>query len=86
MMHLPRVVLPVFRPPLFTWRAGQGGSRYHRYEKPWPSREGLQGGAAMRLFRFGYAGSRCDRLLRKAIQIDTPDRVIGPIPTRAVGL
>jgi hypothetical protein len=53
--------------------AGQGGYRYHRYGNHGFARDGYDGWRGLRLFGFGYDGGRCDRFLRHAIQIDTPD-------------
>jgi hypothetical protein len=63
--------LLVLGPAMTLAEAGQDRYRSHRYENPDYPR-GSYGWRGMRLFGFGY-GKRCDELLRKAIQIDTPD-------------
>jgi len=66
--------LPVFLAAAICMaEAGQGGSRYHRYDNHGHTRDGYTGWRGLRLFGFGYDGGRCDRFLRQAIQIDTPD-------------
>jgi hypothetical protein len=49
------------------------GDRHHHYGSHARGPEGHYGWRGLRLFGFGYDGGRCDRFLRQAIQIDTPD-------------